>query len=500
MARISVLLIVLAALLIPTNPLAALDGSRHCDINGDGYDDLVAGDEHADGDGQITIIYGSDHRLDISTRHTISQVDIDAAVLGGSGNIGRSFDCGDINNDGYADVILGVPKASWVAEGGLSYRPGAIYALYGTADGLSTAGYDFYHRNLAGVQHAGAGSAAFGHAVALGDFDGDGYADVATGAPADTVDGIERAGSVHIFYGKATGLGKARDRVFDRGQSGIKADPETQDHFGAVLSVGDFNGDGYDDLAIGVPSAEVAGLNSAGEIHLLMGSAVGLRASGDRVLHRNKAGVKGSAEQWQKFGHSLTSGDFDGDGYDDLVVPLETRKLIHVFPGSPNGISTDGDYVLHRDQPGVAGNREYSYYHARNTTSGDLDGDGFDDFIYGSAGDQIHGVKEVGSVHVFYGSANGMSGDRDKRLHQDSPGIKGVNEGGDLFGSDTATGDYDGNGRADLAIVSQEDFGIPTRIAVVYSSQSGLTKVDQSFELEDFRVLGGVRTYSASDI
>jgi len=494
MARISILVIVLTALLIPAAPPAALaiDGSEHCDINGDGYDDLVAGHDGADGKGAITIIYGSDSRLDIATRQTISQLDIDGTLPDPQGAIGGSFDCGDFDNDGYDDLVLGVPRAV-VAVGGLFKRPGAIYVLYGAANGLSTNGFDYYHRDVPGVL-GGAWDAEFGFSLAVGNFDGDAYADVAVGAPFDPIGGpagIEGGGSVHIFYGKASGLGKARDRVFHRDKKGIRGRAKEQDNFGAALSTGDYNGDGFSDLTVGVPRADVAGTDNAGELQVLLGSEDGLVAAGDGIIHRDSPGIVGTVHTNHNFGDALTSGDFDGDGYDDLVAGYEPKKLVHVIPGSAAGLTGDGDYTLRRDQPGVAGKELDTLFWGRNLASGDLDGDGYGDLVIGSMADRLGGVTEIGSVHVFYGSPGGMSGDRDKRIHQGTAGIKGTNDNMDYFGWDLATGDYDGNGRGDLAIVSLEEFGVPTRVAVIYSNGSGLTKRDQSFDIDGFTNLGG---------
>jgi len=492
MARISILLITLAALLVPA-PLLAVDGSEYCDLNGDGYDDLVAGDPGAVGSGQITIIYGSADRLDLATRQTISQTDIEPNLTPSQGPIGISFDCGDLDNDGYDDLVLGVPGAS-VQIGGLGKRLGAIYALYGAAGGVSTVGFNYYHRDISGVVGAGYPDAQFGFSIAIGNFDGDAFADVAVGAPSDDIGGpagTDRGGSVHILYGKAARLGKARDRVFHRDKGGIRGIAKAGDNFGAALSIGDFNNDGYDDLAVGVPGADVDGTKGAGELHILLGTDTGLSAAGDKIIHRDSPGIAGTIHTNHTFGDALTSGDFDGDGYDDLVAGYEPKKMVHVIPGSPQGLSGNGDYTLRRKQPGVVGREVDTFFWGRTLSSGDLDGDSYDDLIVGSAADRIGGVGEIGSVHAFYGSPSGMSGDRDQRIHQGRAGIKGSNDIMDYFGTDTAVGDFDGNGRVDLATTSDEVVNTPSRIAVIYSNASGLSTADQSFQMPLFRSLGG---------
>ena len=103
----------------------------------------------------------------------------------------------------------------------------------------------------------GVANAESGAAVAPGDFNGDGYADLAVGAPGDAV-GTPRGGSVTILYGSATGLVAAGSARFTQATADVPGNPTTGDLFGAALSATDMGKGTQDDLAVGVPESATA--------------------------------------------------------------------------------------------------------------------------------------------------------------------------------------------------------------------------------------------------
>ena len=147
--------------------------------------------------------------------------------------------------------------------------------------------------------------------AARGDFNADGIADLAVGAPYEDQDGIRAVGGVHVFYGTATGLSSTGDLFLDETHFGFAY--ATDDFFGWALASGDFNRDTYSDLAIGMPGRDSGSTQAAGRVLLINGSASGLNLATVRTLQLLPSG-RGSA------GEALVWADFNGDGFGDLAV------------------------------------------------------------------------------------------------------------------------------------------------------------------------------------
>src|SRR5262249_52686194 len=147
-----------------------------------------------------------------------------------------------------------------------------------------------------------------------------GFADLANGVPGKDVNGVSNAGGVEVVYGSASGLSGQDEQFWTQGAGVGDQHPGTGDEFGMALATGDLNGDGYTDLAIGVPYDNLKGENDAGEVDVLYGSPSGLRTVNQQVWTLSTGGVPGTARAGDQFGEALASGDFDRDGFGDLAI------------------------------------------------------------------------------------------------------------------------------------------------------------------------------------
>ena len=263
----------------------------------------------------------------------------------------------DFDGDGRADLAIGVPGE----DVGSAQDAGMVNVLYGAAGGLSAAGDQAWSQDTAGVLGTSEGGPAvagdaFGRALASADFDRDGRADLAVGVPSDRVGTTSFAGAVNVLYGSASGLTATGDQLWSQDQ--LADDPETGDGFGQALAAGDFDGDGYADLAVGVPGEGLGMGVAPGMVMIIRGGADGLALAGASVLTRASTGAPYLTDSPHGFGYALAAGDLDGDGYADLAVGAPAsgasgddpmRPLVDgeaaVFYGSGTGLVTAGSQL-----------------------------------------------------------------------------------------------------------------------------------------------------------
>ena len=384
----------------------------------------------------------------------------------------------DFNHDGFTDLAVGVPQE----EG----ATGAVNVLYGSADGLSGAGSRYLNQNTAGLASLPQGGDQFGWALAAGDFDHDGFADLAIGVPGEGVGDIPDAGAVQVLYGSGDGLTGAGSQLLTQDSPGVASSAEDRDAFGPALAAGDFDQDGFADLAVGAPSEDRGGITS-GAVNVLYGSAGGLSGSGSQLFTQDTSGVGGSAEGGDAFGSALTAGDFDQGGADDLAVGVRGEDVnghflagaVNVLYGSAAGLSGSGSQYFTQNTPGVASSAENNDSFGLALAAGDFNHDGFADLAVGVPLESLGSLVEPGAVNLLYGSADGLSGADGPLLTQDTPGVANSAEREDRFGQALAAGDFDQDGYADLAVgVPGEGVGSilgAGAVNVLYGSAGGLS-------------------------
>jgi len=371
----------------------------------------------------------------------------------------------DFNNDGVADLAIGVPGE---AVGGPENEiAGAVNVLYGAAGGLSGSGAQVFSQVGGTVEFRD----RFGEALAAGDFNGDGVADLAAGASGEDVGSIQDAGAVSVLYGSAGGLTTAGGRLFTQ----LGSASETQDWFGWALAAGDFNHDGFADLAVGAPYETVGSAFAAGAVSVLYGSAGGLTTSGGRLFTQ----VAGAVEAGDAFGSALAAGDFNQDGFADLAAGAPGEVVgsaggagaVSVLPGSAAGLTATGGRLVTQVGGTVEGDDQFGAALA----AGDFNQDGFGDLAAGAPSENVGTTVDAGAVSVLPGSAGGLTATGGRLFTQ----VGGLPERFDIFGFALAAGDFNRDGFADLAAAAPvEDVGTVAdagALSTLYGSTTGLT-------------------------
>jgi hypothetical protein len=380
---------------------------------------------------------------------------------------------GDFDGDGVSDLAIGAPGEDLGVEGAETSDAGAVNVVYGAPHGLRVGRNQLWTEDDTGVVGSRPGD-EFGTALAAGDFDGDGFADLAIGAPGRAVVSATDAGGVVVLFGRGRGL-SARDALFF-GPGTAPGGVVPGLRFGSVLAAGDVGGGREDDLAIGIPSY----LSGTGSVAIKLGGE-DFTIETQFVSDQFVAGEEG--EPGDEWGAALAIGDVGHGGRDDLAIGV---------PGEDIGTATDGGKaaVLYGrragpDEPSADVLDESDLGQAiepgdrfgEALAVGELGKGSLGDLAVGAPREDSRGSADGGAVGIFYGHPGGLT-EATKVLSERSAGLDAV-EAGDRFGAALAAADLGRGRRDDLAVGASLEDAVGDdegAVGVVYGRGRGLSR------------------------
>jgi hypothetical protein len=433
------------------------------DVNGDGFDDVAIGafgaDAGSEDAGAAYVVFG--RAGGFTATSALSDLNgttgFKLSGLAASDFAGRSVNAaGDVNGDGLADFIVGVPKAD---AGGID--AGAAYVVFGRDSGFTAVFDPDTLDGTTGFTMVGSGTGDMtGEAVSsAGDINGDGYDDFILGAPYADTNGAD-AGAAYVVFGKASPF--AADIAVSAldGNNGLRIYGFAAGDYGgrAVAGAGDVNGDGLDDIVVGAWGTDVAG-NNDGVSYVIFGKRTGFAADMDLATLDGVTGFKLIGTAADRVGFSVApAGDVNGDGYADVIIGASA--------GNGGGTNSGTAHIVFGKASGFAASIELSILDGTNgfrldgieegdnaghavAGAGDVNGDGYDDVLVGALN-----AEATGAAYLVYGKASAFAPMLDLAALDGTNGFKlsGTDNGDDTGRSVSGGGDVNGDGFDDIMI------------------------------------------------
>jgi FG-GAP repeat len=386
------------------NPQAAAYFGRSIamgDVNGDGKEDVAVGAGSEDvgdniGQGRAYVFSGADGTL----LFTLDSPNPQAGAW-----FGDAVAAGDVNGDGKDDIVVGAPEEE--VDG--THDQGRVYIFSG-ADGSL-----LFTLNTPNPQ-----AGVFGDPVTVGDVNGDGKGDITVGASYESIGGNTWQGRSYVFSGADGSLLFTID----------SPNPQTEAHFGQSVAMGDANGDGKGDIAIGAYKEDVGGKTDQGRAYVFSGANASLLFTLDSP--NPQAGAY--------FGFSAAVGDMSGDGKGDIAIGAHKEDVgdqtdqgrAYVFSGANASLL----FTLDSTNP------QTGAWFGNTLAAGDVNGDGKGDVAIGAYREDVGDKTEQGRAYVFSGANASLL------FTLDSPNP----QAGAYFGRSVAMGDVNGDGRADASV------------------------------------------------